>query len=420
MNTHSVLATAVLALSLNASAADDKLAPYVQQATTVLATPAYQQAAAHIDANKDSILKEWIALTEINAPSGHEQERAKYVAELLRGYQLDDVRIDEKGSVIALRKGTEPGPAVVFDAHLDTVFQPGMKIKVEMRDGWLHAPGIGDDTRNLEAMLAIIRALNHAQVRTKRDVLFTFTVSEETDFSGANHFIKQNKDRISQFVALDGGFDGFAIGGTSFKSSRFHFIGPGGHTKSKNPPYSATLPLARAIARVYKLKVPKSPATYVNIGMLGGSAVPNAKAADAWFSMDLRSASDKITRDLDRKIVAICEAEARKAGMKLRVDADPYEPAAQLPNHRESHIVRSLEAIHQLQGFKGEIHDTASNHANVALLNGIPALSTGAAPCEDSHAITERCAIEPFYRGTKKILALLLMLTGSQPRLSAQ
>src|SRR5213593_3710865 len=45
----------------------------------------------YIDRNHESILHEWIAITEINAPSGHEQQRAKYIESLLRKYHLDDV-----------------------------------------------------------------------------------------------------------------------------------------------------------------------------------------------------------------------------------------------------------------------------------------------------------------------------------------
>src|SRR6185369_14049358 len=115
----------------------------------------------HIDKNKDAILREWIAITEINAPSKHEEERARYLESLLRKYKLD-VRYDEVGNLIATRKGTGGGPTAVFDAHMDTVFQPGLKIKATVRDGRVYAPGIGDDTRNIEALLATLRALDAA------------------------------------------------------------------------------------------------------------------------------------------------------------------------------------------------------------------------------------------------------------------
>ena len=39
---------------------------------------------------------------------------------------------------------------------------------------------------------------------------------------------------------------------------------------------------------------------------------------------------------------------------------------------------------------------------------------TGAGPCDDAHALTENCEIEPLYKGIKKILLLELALAGIQ------
>src|SRR5437870_10369559 len=256
----------------------------------------------YIDANHESILREWIALTEINAPSGHEQQRAKFIESLLRKYHLDDIHYDSAGNLIAGRKGTGSGPRIVFDAHMDTVFQPGLQIKVEVRDGKAYAPGIGDDTRNVEALLATIRALNEAKIKTKGDLIFVFTVEEETTFKGVNNYVKENKANIDQYIALDGGYEGFTYAGIGINWYRHHFIGPGGHTRSQTPPYSATLPLARAIDRIYQLKVPARPPSNLNIGMLGGSEVVNAKASDAWFTVDLRSTSNEVIADLEKQI----------------------------------------------------------------------------------------------------------------------
>ena len=70
----------------------------------------------YIDKNHDGILREWIEITEINAPSKQEQERAKYLESLLRKSKLD-VHYDAAGNLIATRKGTGGGPVTVFDAH---------------------------------------------------------------------------------------------------------------------------------------------------------------------------------------------------------------------------------------------------------------------------------------------------------------
>nr|MBA3242605.1 M20/M25/M40 family metallo-hydrolase [Acidobacteriota bacterium] len=198
----------------------------------LLARPEMQAAFAHVERERDLILREWIAITEINAPSGKERERAAFVEKILRASASLDVRFDSTGNLIAVRKGAGGGPSVVIDAHLDTVFQDGLKIKAEIRDGRIYAPGVGDDTRNVEAMLAMIRALDAAAVKTKGDLVFVFTVEEETTFRGVEEYIKENKGRIGHYIALDGGYEGFTYGGIGINWYKHHFIGPGGHTRS--------------------------------------------------------------------------------------------------------------------------------------------------------------------------------------------
>src|SRR6185369_2870030 len=282
-------------LSTTALSQSQLPADYVK---TVQDDPRVKAAFDHIDKNHDAILREWIAITEVNAPSKQEQERAKFIESLLRKYKLD-IRYDEVGNLIATRKGAGGGPVAVFDAHMDTVFQPGLKIKATVRDGRVYAPGIGDDTRNIEALLATMRALDSAKLKTKGDLIFVFTTDEEAGMSGAKFYTNENKGKINNYVALDGGYEGFTYAGIGTNWYRHHFIGPGGHTRSRTPPYSASLPLARAIERIYELKVPTNPSSNLNIGMLGGSEVPNAKAADAWFTVDLRSTSNDVIADLE-------------------------------------------------------------------------------------------------------------------------
>ena len=367
----------------------------------------------HVDGHKDQILAEWIALTEINAPSGKERDRAEAVRKLLESRKLDRVYYDSKGNLIAIRKGTGGAKPVVFDAHLDTVFQEGLKIKAQIRDGKVFAPGVGDDTRNVEALLASMRALDEAGIQTKADLIFVFTVEEESSFGGVKHFIAENKDRIGQYVALDGGYEGLNYGGIGINWYKHHFVGPGGHTTSKSPPFSATIPVARAITRIYSLEFPKDPVVHLNIGMLGGSEVVNAKAADAWFTVDLRSTDQKQIDDFEQKIAQILREEAERVGMQVKTELPEEKvPAAQIPGSRDSFTVRMAEAVHRAIGFENvPVGNSASNNANVALLAGLPAISTGCGPCGGDHSLGEWCQIEPLYRGIKKLILLEVALT---------
>ena len=68
---------------------------------------------------------------------------------------------------MGVRKGTGGGPMLAVLAHLDTVFPEGTDVKVRREGTRLMAPGIGDDTRGLALMLAVIRAMNAAKFRPR-------------------------------------------------------------------------------------------------------------------------------------------------------------------------------------------------------------------------------------------------------------
>src|SRR5437870_1976204 len=410
---NSIFILVLLAIATTLAAAQVKtVAQYLEDVRAIANRADVRTADLYIDRNHESILREWIAITEINAPSGQEQQRAKYIESLLRKYHLDDIHYDSVGNLIAVRKGNGGGPTIVFDAHLDTVFQLGLQIKASVRNGRIYAPGIGDDTRNIEALLATIRALNEARIKTKGNLVFVFTVQEETTMNGAKAYVTENKGKIDQYVALDGGYEGFTYAGIGINWYRHHFIGPGGHTRSQTPPYSASLPLARAIDRIYQLRIPRNPSSNLNIGMLGGSEVVNAKAADAWLTLDLRSTSNEVIADLEKQIKMILDEEAARVGMTVKTDMISSSPAASIPGHRESYLVRISEAVHRVMGFDPPITNAGSNNSSAALLAGISSISTGAGPCDGAHSLAENCQIEPLYKGIKKILLLEVALAG--------
>jgi acetylornithine deacetylase/succinyl-diaminopimelate desuccinylase-like protein len=366
------------------------------------------RASASVDRDRDAIVAQWRAITEIPAPSGHEAQRADYVEALLKQYGLTDVHRDAAGNVMGTRKGTGGGKHVVFDAHLDTVFALGTNVTTRIDGGKLYAPGIGDDTRNVAALLAMIRAMNDAGLQTTGDLTFVFTVEEETNFRGADQFLADHRGKIDRYVALDGGYNNFTYGGTGIYWHRYHFLGAGGHTRSATPPYTATLPLARAIQRIYAIKLPEA---YINIGMLGGADVFNAKAADAWMSVDLRSTDQAELKRLDQVIQQIVAEEAKRVGMTTKRDVVSIEEVASLPGHRNSPMVAIAEGVYRAFGFDPEITNTAANHTSAALRAGVPAIGMGTAPCESSHALDENCEIEPIFTGIKRTIALGVALS---------
>src|SRR5205085_4898049 len=121
--------------------------------------------------------------------------------------------------------------------------------------------------------------------------------------------------------------------------------------------------------------------------------------------------SNEVIADLDKQIAAILKEEAERAGMSVKTEIISTSPSAQLPGHRDSLLVKTAAAVHQAMGFNVPPGITGANNSSAALLAGISSISTGAGPCDNAHALTENCEIEPLYKGIKKVLLLELALT---------
>jgi acetylornithine deacetylase/succinyl-diaminopimelate desuccinylase-like protein len=143
----------------------------------IINSPQVQKMFSFIEKNREKIIEEWIYLTEIPAPSGHEEEipapsgheekRAEYLKKQFEAAGLDEVYIDPSGNVIGIWKGTGRGKKILMPAHMDTVFQGVWKIKVKREGNLLKAPGIGDDTASLVNLMWSIRALKQAGFQPK-------------------------------------------------------------------------------------------------------------------------------------------------------------------------------------------------------------------------------------------------------------
>jgi acetylornithine deacetylase/succinyl-diaminopimelate desuccinylase-like protein len=207
----------------------------------------FKAAQAFMDKDYDRYVKEIIELTEIEAPPFKEERRARHYLEMLRQHGLTNVEIDAEGNAMGIRKGAGNGPLIAIAAHLDTVFPEGTDVKVKRNGTVLSAPGIGDDTRSLAALLAIVRAMDAAKIQTNSDILFIGNVGEEGpgDLRGMKYLFQQGpyKDKISMFMSMEGGSSNrITNGGLGSKRYKVTFKGPGGHSYGAfglvNPAYA--------------------------------------------------------------------------------------------------------------------------------------------------------------------------------------
>ena len=263
---------------------------------SLMASEAYRRAVATLTEEHERTVADIVTLTEIPSPPFQEAVRARAYEAMLRAHGLADVEMDEAGNVMGVRAGTGNGPLIVVAAHLDTVFPAGTDVTVRREGTKLFAPGVGDDTRSLAVLLAYMRALDAAGIRTQSDILFVGDVGEEGlgDLRGIRHLFSKGKyrERIKAFITVDSPeMERIAVGGIGSKRYRVTFRGPGGHSFSAfgtvNPMYA----MAQAMQALAKTKVPDKPRTTFGVTVTGGGTSINAIPNEVWMDVDMRSQS---------------------------------------------------------------------------------------------------------------------------------
>jgi acetylornithine deacetylase/succinyl-diaminopimelate desuccinylase-like protein len=388
----------------------------------------FKAAMAAIDKDHDRLVDEIVKLTEIPAPPFKEDARGAAYLEMLRAAGLSDVERDAEGNVMGLRKGTGGGELIAIAAHLDTVFPEGTDVKVK-RDGTrLAAPGIGDDTRSLAVLLAMIRAMNAAGIGTRSDILFVGDVGEEGlgDLRGMKYLFLKGpyKDRIKAFISMDGagGGDDITHGAVGSKRYRATFKGPGGHSYGAFGIVSPAFAIGAAIQKFGRIQVPASPKTTFNVGVMGGGTSVNSIPFESWMEVDMRSESRAELEKINEVFIGLVNeavAEENKARstrlgpvtLDLKLVGD--RPSGETP--RDSLLVQTAAAAIQAVGMK-PTYSASSTDSNVPISLGIPAITVDSGGRGGrAHALDEWIDVEKAssLRGIQSAMLLLLAMAGS-------
>src|ERR1700677_3131283 len=387
--------------------------------------PEVKKALKSVDDRAKDIVDEWIRIVEIPAPSTKEQARAKYIRAELEKLGLPDIRTDDIFNVSGVRKGTGGGPTVVFAAHTDTVFPEGTDLKVKREGDVLRAPGIGDDTSNLMAVLEMFRALNRAGIKTKGDLIFLASVQEELGLLGAKHWLEKSGYKPAMFVAADVSSAEVWYGALRINQFKFFYTSPGAHTMESRGGPSPAKAVAKAITAIYEIPLPPVAAgldsfklPVVNVGMIGGGTVFNAIPREAWFTVDLRSLDNTTQDKLATAVVAAAKQAAEKEGVGFRMEEKSigdYSKARPQGERLNQPVVQTALAVANFYRKSGSPEilpaDLGSTDANNAVRMGIPAVAVGAVMDHQPHRLEEFADASSMVPGIKALLALAVSLT---------
>ncbi|MDP6651311.1 MAG: M20/M25/M40 family metallo-hydrolase [Gammaproteobacteria bacterium] len=373
-----------------------------------------------VEEREPETVREQFRITEIPAPPFQEERRAAYFLELMRTRGLDDAYIDSEGNAIGIRKGTGNGPTLLIAAHLDTVFPEDVDTRIQLRAGRYYAPGIGDDSRGLAALLSVIDVLNESGIATVGDIIFTGNVGEEGrgDLRGIKTIFREHPE-IDGFISIDGvRLRRITTGGTGSRRFEFHFKGPGGHSFGAFGLASAIHAMGRAIAKIGEFETPASPKTTFTVGTVTGGTSVNSIAADAIFALDMRSNDREELARLEERakaaaLQAVAEENARWNNGEISVDFNLIgdRPVGSTPT--ESPIVQIAALAFDEVGVQLQELGISSTDSNVPMSLGIPAITiAGGGNGGGSHSPGEWFAPVNSHEGPQTALLIVLALAG--------
>ena len=413
----------------------DVSAAVQQDVARLAATPEVRSAYNWLRTQEPQLVKWQMEMARIPAPPFGESARGAWLAERFREVGLDDVRIDDVGNIFGVNPGfTGSGLGqrhVALSAHIDTVFPASTPLNIRQQGSRLYGPGVSDNGAGVTAMLAIASLLRVVRLRHALPFVFIGNVGEEGegDLRGMRHIFSTPrwKDSIAYSVVLDGaGAD--TIVAEALGSRRFEVIvrGPGGHSWSDFGAPNPIVILARAIDTFTTTRVPASPKTTFNIGVIRGGTSVNSIPESASMKVDIRSTSmaemERLEQTLRLALNRAVEDETMTAEMRSAVQKRPSGVNCEvvpIGNRPAGELATGARILQVMRAVDAQLNNAAhvqraSTDANIPLSLGLEAIAIGGGGSGGgAHTLQEWFDSNGRELGLKRILLTMLTLAGA-------
>lgn len=353
--------------------------------------------ASHIHEVTDLIC----TIASIPSPTGHTEKKAAWVLQYLKNLGIDEAYIDEAGNVIYPHALSQTEKFPIYNAHIDTVFNQLDTITPRIDGNTLAAPSCGDNSASAAGLLFFIQMIRDLHITLPTGILFAFNVGEEGlgNLSGMRHIMAKWKDRTAEVVAVDCTFDtavNLAVGSRRYAVT---IDAEGGHSWMHFGNDNAIAIASSIISRLYAMTVPQQPRTTYNVGTIAGGTTVNSIAAQATFTLDLRSESMHELETLDETVKKILQD----------TKTDTIHITQQLLGERpcsngvlKAELYDRYKAVRDAQGLP-TVWQSGSTDANIPLHLGIPAISFGICRSHGEHTVHETLELDTIAPGLQQM-----------------
>lgn len=351
-------------------------------------------------------------LAAIPAPSHQEQRRAEFIRDWLCRQGADNVEIDPALNVV-LPFGCDGRSDIrVYMAHTDVVFPDTEPLPVREEAGRLYAPGVGDDTANVSALMLCAKFfLSHPDC-LKKPTLIVFNSCEEGfgNLKGVRQIMADYAGRVAELVSFDLEYTAMVHRAVGSERWLVRAETRGGHSYSAFGNPNAIAGLSRLVCRLYKQPVPAVPGTKTtyNVGTIQGGTSVNTIAQSAEMTYEYRSDDHACLEQMREQFLALVE-EMDAAETRLTMEPLGERPCGNAvpPSAQERLLNRCAAAVEEITG-KAPVFCSASTDANIPLSQGVPATTFGLYLGAGSHTREEYIEIGSLKPGLRIALSVMM------------
>ncbi|HIE51638.1 MAG TPA: M20/M25/M40 family metallo-hydrolase [Armatimonadetes bacterium] len=364
--------------------------------------------------NEERILHTFLDLLRIPSCSGEEREIVEYLKPRLTslGFQVWE---DEAGktagsnanNLIAHRPGNCPAPALLFNAHLDTV-QPTGDLKIQVEEGVVRSDGTtilgGDDKTGVTAVLEALAYVCEHDL-PHGDLTVVYTICEENGLRGAKALDLSSLSAQMGFV-FDGGtpIGTLTVSAPTHRNLRAVVHGRAAHAGvHPEQGLNAIVVASSALSAMRLGRIDEE--TTANIGVIHGGQARNIVPAEVEILGEARSRDeDKLKRQVSHMRLTL-EETAYRYGAK--VDWEEEEAYRQFRLAPTEPVVQLARAACERIGVKPVLQDGGGgSDANIFNERGLPSLIVSCGE-QNPHSTHECVAIADLVAATRLAVALV-------------
>lgn len=210
-------------------------------------------------------------LAAIPAPSHSEHKRVEFIREWLAREGAQNVRVDEALNVVVpLACEGRRGPSGSTWPTRMWCSRIWSRCPCREEAGRLYAPGAGDDTANVAALMLCVKFFLSRKLVPREPLLIVFNSCEEGlgNLKGVRQIMQEYAGRVREVVSFDG--QSSSIVSRAVGSERWNVCATtcGGHSFGAFGKPNAIHHMARLIGRLYQQPLPQRPEskTTYNVG----------------------------------------------------------------------------------------------------------------------------------------------------------